>query len=296
MTRHDFSGLGFIGARIDRSDHRRTDAAWLDDARTRPTSRCLSLNGLDPIPCADGLTWTAAAFVPDDTALIFIGVDDDGNACFVPEAAPAARIDGRSRTAMRVLPMLPSDQAALYGGARSLVDWHARHRFCAACGGATVLAKGGWQRTCTACSAEHFPRVDPVTIMLALHGDRALVGRQHGYPPRMYSALAGFVEPGESLEEAVARELFEEAGVRANDVRYVTSQPWPFPSSLMIGCMADVADAALTLDTTEIEDAIWITRDEAAAALAHAPDAPFHAPPSLAIAHHLLRYWIEGGT
>ena len=188
----------------------------------------------------------------------------------------------------------PADMA-MYGGAKMLVDWHARHRFCARCGGETALAKGGWQRNCQnqTCAAEHFPRVDPVTIMLVEHEGQLLLGRQYRFPPRNYSALAGFVEPGETIEEAVAREVFEEAGLVVRDVRYIASQPWPFPSSLMIGCHAMADSAALTIDTVELEDARWFTRAEVAQAMQGDPVAPLAVPPGRAIAHQLLRWWLE---
>ena len=158
-----------------------------------------------------------------------------------------------------------------------------------------MLAKGGWQRDCAGCGAEHFPRVDPVTIMLVEHDDALLLGRQPRFPQGNYSALAGFVEPGEAIEEAVAREVLEEAGVRVRDVTYVASQPWPFPSSLMIGCHAQADDRALAIDRTELEDARWFTRAEVAEALAAsargARGRAFNTPPPTAIAHHLLRWW-----
>jgi NAD+ diphosphatase len=153
--------------------------------------------------------------------------------------------------------------------------------------------RAGWGRRCPSCKAEHFPRTDPVVIMIAEHDGRALLGRQPRFPPRRYSALAGFVEVGESIEEAVARELFEEAGVRANSVNYVASQPWPFPSSLMIACVAQVESDQLTLDETELEHAFWASREDVAAALAGDPTAPFIAPPPLAIAHTLLKFWSD---
>ena len=169
--------------------------------------------------------------------------------------------------------LLDASEAPTYAAALSLAGWHARHRFCANCGQPTEPVRGGWSRHCPACSADHFPRVDPVVIMLAEHDGDLLLGRQPHYPPNRYSALAGFVEVGETLEAAVARELHEEAGIRVADVRYVASQPWPFPSSLMIGCTARALGRELTVDTTELEDARWFSRAEVAAALAGDPDA-----------------------
>jgi NAD+ diphosphatase len=191
--------------------------------------------------------------------------------------------------------LLSPPDLAIYGGARSLVDWHARHRFCARCGSPTNLVKGGWQRHCDNCGADHFPRTDPVTIMLVEHEDKLLLGRQPRFPPRMYSALAGFVEPGETIEEAVAREIHEEAGVRVRDVRYIASQPWPFPSQLMIGCTSVADDPELTIDTTELEDARWFTRAElmeARAAGEHGTELLYF-PRPFAIAHHLVCWWLD---
>jgi NAD+ diphosphatase len=284
--------LGFTGARLDRADQLRTDAAAFVAATTDPRARCLVLDGIDFVPGeGGGLLWEPLD-PADDRAVLLLGLDDARVPHFVREPAPSQRIDARSRTVMRLLPLLSGEDAALYGGARSLVDWHARHRFCAVCGSPTALFRGGWGRRCGSCNAEHFPRVDPVVIMLAECEGRVLVGRQGGFPPGFFSALAGFVEPGESLEEAVARELFEEAGIRVSDVSYVASQPWPFPSSLMIGCRAVASDPALTLDTTEIEAAMWVDKAEVRAALAGDMGAPFMAPPPLAIARYLLEDWV----
>jgi NAD+ diphosphatase len=283
--------LGFTGARLDRADQIRTDAAAFAAAVADPRALCLVLDGIDFVPGeGGGLRWEPLGD-GDDRAPMLLGLDEAGVPHFAREPAPSQRIDARSRTVMRLLPLLSGEEAALYGGARSLVDWHARHRFCAVCGNPSALFRGGWGRKCGSCGSEHFPRVDPVVIMLAECGDRVLVGRQGGFPPGFFSALAGFVEPGESLEEAVARELFEEAGIRVSDVSYVASQPWPFPSSLMIGARAVTDDPALTLDTTEIEAAMWVDRAEVRAALAGDMGAPFMAPPPLAIARYLLEDW-----
>jgi NAD+ diphosphatase len=283
--------LGFTGARLDRADRLRTDPEAFAAAIADPRATCLLLDGIDPVPgSGGGLMWEALD-PADERALLLLGIDDSGAPRFVREAHAGARVDARSRTVMRLLPMLSPEEAALYGGARSLVDWHARHRFCAVCGSPTELFRGGWGRRCASCGAEHFPRVDPVVIMLAEYEGRVLLGRQPGFPPGFFSALAGFVEPGESLEEAVARELFEEAGIAVSDVSYVASQPWPFPSSLMIGCRAVARDAALTIDTTELEAAMWVDRAEVRAALAGDMGASFMAPPPLAIARYLLEDW-----
>jgi NAD+ diphosphatase len=157
-----------------------------------------------------------------------------------------------------------------------------------------MLFRAGWGRKCSGCSAEHYPRVDPVVIMLAEYRGRILLARQPQYPPRRFSALAGFVEPGESIEEAVARELHEEAGIHVSNTRYAASQPWPFPGSLMIGCVADAASGEVTLDTTELEAAIWVDRDQVRSALDANPSALFATPPPFAIAHTLLLHWLDG--
>jgi NAD+ diphosphatase len=192
------------------------------------------------------------------------------------------------------LALMRAEDAAIWGAARSLIEWHNRHLFCGRCGAPTRLFRAGWGRKCTGCGLDHFPRVDPVVIMLAEHEGRVLLGRQPQYPPRRYSALAGFVEPGESVEEAVARELKEEAGLEVSGVRYVASQPWPFPGQLMIACIAAATSPNIVLDDNELEDAIWVDRAGVAAALAADPAAPFLAPPPFAIANTLLRAWADG--
>jgi NAD+ diphosphatase len=284
---------GFTGGTLDRADHLRLDEGALQRARQHPAARILVLEGLDPRESpGGGLAWRAATREDDAREAILLGFDGDAPR-FALLAPDGPR--GGSMAVLQLLHRLPAAEVALYGGARSLVDWHYRHGFCARCGAATSVFRAGWGRRCASCSAEHFPRVDPVVIMLAEHEGRVLLGRQAQFPPRMYSALAGFIEPGESIEEAVRRELHEEAGVRATSVRYVLSQPWPFPSSLMIGCIAPVASDALTLDTTELQDAIWADRDEVAAVMAGSREQRFSTPPPLAIAHSLLNAWLDGG-
>jgi NAD+ diphosphatase len=195
----------------------------------------------------------------------------------------------------QALSLLPAHEAAIYGAARSVIEWHNTHRYCGRCGGTTKAFRAGWGRRCTACNVEHFPRTDPVVIMLAEHDGKVLVGRQPRFPAGNYSALAGFLEPGESIEEAVRRELWEESGVKCGAVRYVTSQPWPFGGAqLMIACVAETDNPALTIDTNELEDAMWVTRDNCIAALEGREDAPFKAPPPFAIAHTLMKRWVAG--
>lgn len=189
---------------------------------------------------------------------------------------------------------LPSHTLAVAAQAKSMLDWHARHRFCAACGQETQLTKTGYERRCTQCSAAHYPRTDPVVIMLAICGDKALIGRGPQIPAGVYTALAGFMEPGESMEEAVGRELFEEVGLKTERVTYFASQPWPWPSSLMLGCYAYVASEDMQINPKEIEDARWISRADAASALKGNYDVML--PPKFAIARHLIEHWVNTPT
>jgi len=289
--------IAFAGSELDRADGVRGDPAKLAalcDARARR----LVLDGLEPaLDEAGALIWTDLA--EHAGALIFLGLAADGSARFVavPDVADGSVAPPNPKLWQAMAQMAPSELAT-YGLARSLAGWHARHRFCAVCGAATVLAKGGWQRNCQAesCGAEHFPRTDPVVIMTVEHQDRLLLGRQPRFPARRYSALAGFIEPGEGLEEAIAREIWEEAGVRVRDVTYVASQPWPFPSSLMLAAHAYADDDALTIDTSELDDARWFTRAEVAEAMAAQAEGgegqAFIAPPRHAVAWHLLDRWL----
>ena len=287
--------LAFTGHKLDRADHVRADPARLAALAT-PEAKLLRLDGLIPNIGDDGALRFGRLAEANGADLVFLGLLE-GEALFgaVPPMGDADPAYARQQT-FAAIARLGLDDLALYGGARSLLDWHARHRFCARCGGPTRIAKGGWQRDCVreACAAQHFPRVDPVTIMLVEHDGRLLLGRNSRFPEGSYSALAGFVEPGESIEEAVAREVFEEAGVRAGDVTYIASQPWPFPSQLMIACHAHAEDGELTIDETELEDARWFTRDEVRDALENGAESrSFRAPTPQAIARHMLHWWLE---
>lgn len=286
--------IAFSGARLDRDDRLRGDPARLAELLAGD-ALLLRLDALVPETDDGGrLQWLPVEDAPEGAELVFLGLLD-GIARFAavplqgdPDPAYAHK---RSRAAMMEL---HHEDLATWGTARSLLDWHARHRFCARCGHHTVLAKGGWQRDCGSCSAQHFPRVDPVVIMLVECQGKLLLGRQSRFPPRSYSALAGFVEPGETVEEAVVREVFEEAGVRLSAVSYIASQPWPFPSQLMIGCLGHAGSFDLAIDEAEIEDARWFTRAEVAEALARGQESTsFVAPPAQAIAHSMLEWWLE---
>jgi NAD+ diphosphatase len=280
---------GFTGAGLDRADHLRLDPERLAELMANGDARLLQLDGVDPVLDAEwSLGWTE---LNGEENLIFLGLEASR-----PLFAPLVRMEQlgqRAWSIFRVLSVMSRRDAAIWGAVRSLNEWHNRHGFCSICGHPTAPFRAGWGRKCPQCDAEHFPRVDPVVIMLAEHDGRVLLGRSPHYPPGRYSALAGFVEPGESIEEAVARELFEEAGVIVRDVRYLTSQPWPFPGQLMMACIGRAESDALTLDA-ELEDAFWCDRTGVQTALAGDPRAPFQAPPPYAIAHTLLTRWLEG--
>jgi len=290
--------IAFTGHPLDRADHVRADPARLA-ALAVPEARLLRLDGLVPLTDEDGALQWGRVGDAAGAELVFLGMLD-GEALFgaVPATGDADPAYARQQT-FAAIARLGLDDLALYGGARSLLDWHARHRFCAQCGRPTRIAKGGWQRDCEGCGASHFPRTDPVTIMLVEHAGRILLGRNSRFPPGRYSALAGFIEPGETIEEAVAREVLEEAGVRVTGVRYVFNQPWPFPSQLMIACHCMAEDDALTIDYTELADARWFTRAEVVEAMEKRPedstgDSPtFIPPPPIAVAWHLLHWWLE---
>jgi NAD+ diphosphatase len=284
--------IGFTGCLVDRADHLRLDIDKIATLASSGQAMLLRLDRHDPVLGEDGrLAWAPLADLADGDRHIFLGLHNEA-----PLFAPLVEVEAGQRawSVFRLMALMSPEDLALWGTARSLIEWHNRHRFCSNCGTPTRPYRAGWGRACGNCAAEHFPRVDPVVIMLAEHGGKVLVGRQPQYPAGRFSALAGFVEPGESIEEAVARELREEAGLEVGQVRYVASQPWPFPGQLMIACIAEAKSTALTLDEKELEAAMWIDRAGIAAALAGEPGAPFLAPPPFAIANTLLRRWLEG--
>lgn len=285
---------GFTGSSVDRMDEARHDEALLQTLRS--DTRALSLDLSEAVHGSvwtGRLPWTALDPQTAGSGVALLG-RLDGIPLFVPIGV-GAPLAPRSFELMSALGALSSEDAGIYATARSVVDWHARNGYCANCGTVTLVVRAGWGRSCLHCGAQHFPRVDPVVIMLAQHGDgdtaKVLVGRQPQFPTGMYSALAGFVEPGESIEEAVSRELREEAGIAVSGVKYIASQPWPFPSQLMVACICFTEDDQLTIDHSELENAMWVNRGQVRAALSGQPDANFSAPMPIAIAHYLLNMW-----
>ncbi len=273
----------------------RTDAA-LARYQSNELASCILLHRGQV--AADGPKLLRAA--PDAVArlslqepgLIFLGVEGDGDPVF---AAALNSDDMLPEGALVDLRMgghkLAPDALALAGRARSMLDWHRTHRFCANCGAQSVSSEGGAKRVCGSCETEHFPRVNPVVIFLIEHEGSVLLGRGPGWPPGFYSALAGFVSPGETIEEAATREGMEEAGVSLSEHRYLFCQPWPFPSQLMVGLISKADGRDVTIDPKELEDARWFTRDEVAAVFDKTGQA-FMRPPRTTIAHQLLRAWL----
>lgn len=302
--------IPFCGNPLDRANEKRTDSERLTARWHDPSSFVLPMWKLQPLligpenqrgPLEAGFLkpGLAEALMAGDAPAILLGVEE-GHAYFAIDISAARDPANEGPLAglghfrdLRAAAMsgLVERDIAILGQAKAMIDWHQRHGFCPKCGARTMLADAGYRRHCDACGADHFPRTDPVVIMLVTHGDACLVGRGKQFPPGFFSALAGFVEPGETLEEAVAREIHEEAGVRVNSVRYFTSQPWPFPSSLMMGCFAEAEDRTLTIDRNELADAFWIEKDKLRAMLAGDNVDGLRFPPPVAIAHHLLKHW-----
>jgi NAD+ diphosphatase len=302
----------FAGNPLDRSSYRRSDETWLAQRLADPDSLAMAMwNGQPLVEDAKGdrdggvqIGYLAAGMAKTlsggaerllflglwkETAIFAVDIDSDTD----PADGPLEGL-GRFEDLRAVATRLPAGEAAIAATAKSMFEWRRRHRYCAACGAPSEAIEGGWKRLCRACGTQHFPRTDPVVIMLPVEAERCLLGRQAAWPKGMYSALAGFLEPGESIEEACARELFEEAAVRALHVRYHSTQPWPYPSSLMIGLIATIEAGEPVADNIEIDEVRWFSRDEARALVrGDHPDA--RAPGALAIAHQLIKAWAEEG-
>jgi NAD+ diphosphatase len=298
----------FAGNPLDRASERRRDTAWIRSLLDDPAARILPLRDLRPLTrgsVSPFLDWQPVAPWRDPiergATLVFLGLDGERPHFAIDASGAGGDLPegGEPIDARTLAPLLPGVDAAILGEARSLIDWHARHRFCAQCGSPTEVASAGWVRRCPECKASHYPRSDPVTIMLAIRGERALLGRGKRRPGSRFSCLAGFMEPGETLEECVRREVHEESGVRVGRVRYLACQPWPFPSSLMMGFLCEGLTEEITVDPEELAEARWFEREEIRAMVARAatgPDDPtqLSVPGPMAIAHQLCRRWSYG--
>ncbi|HEV2185871.1 MAG TPA: NAD(+) diphosphatase [Stellaceae bacterium] len=298
----------FAGNPLDRVSERRRDKEWVASLLADPASCILPLYDLKPAigdPAQPALEWQSIdrwrATIDTGATCIFLGIDD-GRAYFAIDATGAdgsSNADTENLDLRALAPLIPAGEAAILAEARSLIDWHARHGFCAQCGTPTDVSSAGWTRRCPNCRASHYPRSDPVTIMLVVRGEQALLGRNKRRPGQRFSCLAGFMEPGETPEEAVRREVKEESGIRVGRVKYLAAQPWPFPSTLMMGFLAEGISDEITIDPEELAEARWFGRDEIRAMVARAAngeDDPtqISLPQPLAIAHHICRRWSNG--
>ncbi len=299
--------LGYIDSLIDRAAERRNDHVGLAALMADPHSGVYVIGGdlIVTRRCGEGgdplFTPAQARALGDVRETVFLGlVDGAGRFGFGIDQARAEALESREDLLVRdlrsiaVQGLVAHDHLATLAEAKALLAWHARHRFCPTCGTPSRPVQAGWRRDCPQCRAEHFPRTDPAVIMLTIGGDRCLLGRSHRFVQNFWSCLAGFVEPGESIEAAVRRETVEEVGVACGRVAYFASQPWPFPMSLMIGCHAEACTTEITIDPLELQEARWFDRDEVALMLTRRHPDGLVTPPSTSLAHHIIRAWVEG--
>jgi NAD+ diphosphatase len=298
--------LGFATATLDRAGWRREDVHWLREAQDDPQARFVLICNDTPVLNFDSgklealFTRAAAKTVCDSSHSIFLGMERDAPH-FGLHLDPLMFEELKARADLKLIDMRSIAMQGLFspgltnaiGTAKAMFMWHKRHAFCSNCGQPSVSASAGWKRICGACKSEHFPRTDPVVIMLAVSGDKCLMGRSPHFPEGRYSCLAGFMEPGETIEQATRREIFEETGIRTGRVRYITAQPWPFPSSLMIGCFAEATSREITIDAAELADARWFTREEVNLILRNEHPKGITAPPPMAIAHYIMRLFAD---
>jgi NAD+ diphosphatase len=300
--------LGYTGSRIERAAELRTDAVALATLAGDARAGAYVIGG-DLIVMEKGSPLNQPLFTIDEaralgpaTETIFLG-HLDGAGRFGFGIAPAAAEALKTRDeflvtdlrSIAVQGLVDAEHLPPIAEAKAVLHWHARHRFCPNCGTATKAVDGGWRRDCPDCKTQHFPRTDPVVIMLVIDGarERCLLGRSPRFVPTIWSCLAGFIEPGESIEDAVCRETREEAGISCGKVAYFRSQPWPFPTSLMIGCHAEALTHDIVVDHEELEDARWFNKDEVVAMLKRQHPQGLTTPPPVAIAHHIIRAWVE---
>jgi NAD+ diphosphatase len=311
MTAFDSFPLGkpaFVTDILDRSAHLRSDDSKLMALESRRDARAYVVHRDSLVVKQEAagprvlLTIDEALKFGANPGTIFLGLREGApvfgmgiSAAAVESLLPREDVKVSELRGMAMQGVVPPDQLSAIAVAKSLVNWHQRHGYCANCGTRTAMREGGWKRDCPNCKAEHFPRTDPVVIMLVALDDRVLLGRQKQFPPGMYSCLAGFVEAAETIEDAVRREIFEESGIRCTDVNYYMTQPWPYPSSLMIGCTARATSENIVVDRTELEDARWFDRAEATLMIKRQHPDGLAGPHPFAIAHHLLGRWVHGG-
>ena len=282
------SVLAYLGNPLDRCANQRSDEAWLTRLLHQPSTQHIHMSS-DKTFIRDGKLQTfETANAPE---CILLGVDTHGIGWFAsPAQANENLMDLRS---LAVAGTLPQGELAILAQARSLLHWHERHGFCANCGVKTEMRDAGYRRHCAACATDHFPRTDPVIIIAVRHKTRMLLGRQSAWPEGMYSTLAGFMEPGETIEEAARREVSEETGIQVGDIKFHANQPWPFPSSLMIGLIGEALTDDVVVDPKELETARWFERDEVQSMLDKNHPLGLNAPLPLAIAHHLIRACLQ---
>jgi len=291
----------FSGNPLDRADLLRGEDDILTDRLNSKSAKVMLLwdNCILSDEATGNICWVSGNTLNDATVkrVILLGMFDD-ILYYAADLNREIATGGKFRD-LRVIayklnaPMGDQGSLGMAAQAKSMLNWHDSHQHCAACGGETHMIKAGYERVCPSCDTHHFPRTDPVVIMLGVRGDKAMIGRGPQLPKGMFTALAGFMEPGESIEEAVRRELMEETGVIVGDVQYITSQPWPYPSSLMIGCHAEIISGEGIPDGVEVEDVRWVTREEARTALKEHREDMFRLSPQYAIAHQLIQAWIN---
>ena len=300
---------GFALNTLDRMSNQREDRAFIAGLAQAAATRCVVLSGEIPALKHDGdahdalFTFAEATELGKASHTVFLGCHGE-RALFARLIEAASHDNAQERAELSFIDLrtiatqglVTPDIIGALSHAKSLLYWHKHNGFCANCGEQTHASIGGSRRECANCGRHHFPRLEPVVIMLVTDGDRCLLGRQMRFPPGMYSCLAGFAEVGETLEDAVRREIMEEAGITVGEVRYHASQPWPFPSSLMIGCLAQATSTDVVPDMQELEDARWFSREEARMMLARTHPQGLVCPPRLAIANLLMRDWAHGGA